>query len=159
MYGGKRISKSDLQVEAYGSSDELSAHLGLLTVKGLGKKDKELLLTIQKDLYQVMAYLANAPVDISPLKGKVKEFERIMDFETSRLPKLTRFLLPGGTEIGVLFHIARTSTRKAERAIVALFSKQKKFKNQDLVLQYFNRLSDLFFTLSRKYSKGKEVLT
>lgn len=159
LYGGKRISKSSIQVEAYGRCDELSAHLGLVRSKRLGKDDKELLLTIQRDLYEIMSYLANAPVDLSHLPMRVKKFEQIIDKIMSRLPKLTRFVLPGGTEIGGHLQVARTLVRKAERGVIEFLRNTKKTKNHDLVIQYLNRMSDLFFCLARKYTKGKEVIT
>lgn len=160
LYGGKRISKASLQVEAYGRCDELSAHLGLVRSKRLGKEDKELLLTIQRDLYEVMSYLANAPVDLSHLPMRVKKFEQVIDKTMSRLPKLTRFVLPGGTEIGGHLQIARTLVRRAERGVVKYFQKSniENIKSKK-VLQYLNRMSDLFFALARKYTKGKEIIT
>lgn len=162
LYGGKRVSKDDLQVEAYGCADELTSMAGLIATKISNKQDKNLLTIIQKDIYTIMSFLANAPADLIPLKGRVKTFEQQIDKMTSKLPKLNRFILPGGTEIGSLFHIARTLARKTERRTVALF-KNSKFDPEmigtKLILQYLNRLSDLFFTLARKYSKGKEVTT
>lgn len=171
LYGGKRVAKDDLQVEAYGYADELTSVIGLVVTKMTNEQDKSLLTTIQKDIYNIMAFLANAPVDISPLKGRVKSFERSIDKITSKLPKLNRFIIPGGTQIGSLLHIVRTLTRKTERRIVALFKSKgrltsKQFNNKmtsdvqttSTIIQYLNRLSDLFFTLARKYSKDKEVM-
>lgn len=159
LFGGKRISKSNVQVEAYGRCDELTAHLGLIRAKRIGKNDKKLLLTIQHDLYEVMAFLAGAPVNLEHLPGRVKEFEQIIDKEMSRLPKLKRFVLPGGTENGALFQIARTLVRRAERGLIDLLQKRKVTPGHEFTRQYLNRMSDLFFALGRKYTKGKEVVT
>lgn len=159
LYGGKRISKSSVQVEAYGRCDELSAYLGLIRSMKLGKEDKKLLLTIQRDLYEIMSYLANAPVDLSHLPSRVKKFEQIIDKIMLQLPTLTRFVLPGGTEIGGHLQIARTLVRRAERGLIDFLQKRKVTKNHELVRQYLNRMSDLFFALARKYTKGKEIVT
>jgi len=60
LYGGKRISKADCQVETYGSIDELTSFIGLLVSKVKKSNDKELLINIQKDLYQIMSFLSGA---------------------------------------------------------------------------------------------------
>lgn len=158
LFGGKRISKTDMRVEAYGSVDKLTSFIGLTVIKIKDKNDKKLLITIQKALYEIMAYLASAKVDIAYLSSQVKQFEQYIDKLTSRLPKLNRFILPGGTETGSWFHILRVAAREAERRVVAVFLKHPS-KKTELVVQYLNRMSDLFFMLARKYAKGKEVVT
>ncbi|OGK25432.1 ATP:cob(I)alamin adenosyltransferase [Candidatus Roizmanbacteria bacterium RIFCSPHIGHO2_02_FULL_39_9] len=158
LFGGKRVSKSDLQVEAYGSVDELSSFLGLLISK-LRTTNHEL-ITIQKDLYAIMANLSGAKVDLHYLERRVTEFEKEIDKIDKKLPKLTRFILPGGTEISSLFHICRTFCRRSERNVVKSFSNYKlQTINYKLVIKYLNRLSDFFFTLARLHAKDKEVLT
>ncbi len=157
LWGGKKVSKADIQVEAYGSADELSSHLGLVIAKLADKHDKQLLTSIQRDIYQIMAFLSNAKVDLSSLNQQVKSFEQYIDKLTSQLPELHRFILPQGGEIASLFHIGRTLCRKSERRVIAFLTK-KKVSKAEIILQYFNRLSDLLFMLARKYSKGKEVL-
>ncbi len=158
LFGGKRIAKDDIHVEAYGSADELSSVIGLVIVNLKGKSDKKLLISVQKDLYQIMAYLAGAKVDIAFLGRAVKQFEQYIDKTTSKLSKLKRFILPGGTKLGALLHVSRTACRKTERRVVFLFKKYK-IEHSGIILIYLNRLSDLFFTMARKYSKGKEVIT
>lgn len=161
LFGGKRISKSDLQVEAYGSADELSSHLGLIISKGVNKRDKQLLASVQSDLYKMMAFLSNSKVDLEALNDRVKSFEQSIDKTTSKLPKLHRFILPQGGEIASLFHISRTVCRRAERAVIREFLSKKTLvkDDQQLIVKYLNRLSDLLFTFARKYTKGKEVVT
>lgn len=160
LFGGKRVSKSDLQVEAYGSVDELSSQLGLTISKLKAKSEKLFLINIQKDLYKIMAFLSGAKVDLSYLDHRVADFEKEIDKIDKKLPKLTRFILPGGTEISSLFHICRTSCRRSERNVIR-FSEatSKPAHQQTLVIKYLNRLSDLFFTLARLHSKDKEILT
>lgn len=162
LWGGIRVLKSDPRVEAYASADELTSLIGFASANIRDKKDKNLLLSIQKDLYLVMSYMAGAKVSIVSLEGRVKLFEQTIDQVTSKLSKLNRFLLPGGTESGSRFHLCRVACRKSERRIVSYLKRAGKKHDEGIstyVLPYFNRLSDLFFTLARKYSKGKEVVT
>ncbi|NCO98448.1 ATP:cob(I)alamin adenosyltransferase, partial [bacterium] len=79
LFGGKRISKADCQVETYGSIDELTSFIGLTGTKIKNKKDKQLLIEIQKDLYQIMGFLSGAKVDLLVLEKKVTEFEKTID--------------------------------------------------------------------------------
>lgn len=157
-----RISKSDLRIEAYASADELTTMIGFANINIQNKKDKNLLLSIQKDLYVIMSFLAGAKVPITSLPDKVKSFEQYIDEVTSKLAKLNRFILPGGTEIGARLHLCRVACRKAERRVISYYNSPKiKQKRATFIyiLPYFNRLSDLFFTLARKYSRGKEIVT
>ncbi len=159
---GVRIPKTDPRVEAYASADELTTLIGFASASIKNKKDKNLLLSIQKDLYLIMSYMAGAKIPIVSLKGKVKLFERNIDEMTSKLSKLNRFILPGGTESGSRLHLCRVACRKAERRVILYLQRDKKGHTKEMttyVLPYINRLSDLFFTLARKYTKGKEVVT
>ncbi len=158
LYGGKRVSKSNLQVEAYGSVDELSSHLGFAVSK-LPKKEKIFLLEIQKDLYKIMAHLSGAKVELSYLDYKVKVFEKKIDELENKLPKLTRFILPGGNELSAWFHILRTVCRRAERKVIR-YCESLEIRNWKLeIIRYLNRLSDLFFTLARWKNMGKDFIT
>lgn len=167
LYAGKRTSKSDPRIEAYGSIDELSSLIGLTMAKLTQTKNRLLLGSIQKDLYQIMAYLSGAKLDLTPLKQKIKFFERNIDKIDLQLPKLTGFILPQGPEISGWFHVLRTVCRRAERQVVSLmklptfnFSPSLpagRLLTFHLIIQYLNRLSDLFFTLARKYNRQKEV--
>ncbi len=162
LWGGIRVPKSDPRVEAYSSADELTSFIGFATASIKDKKDKKILLTIQKDLYLIMSYMAGARVDIVYLLDRVKLFERTIDQITSRLSRLNRFLLPGGTESGARFHLSRVACRKSERRIISYLKRSEKDQRKGIytyILPYINRLSDLLFTFARKYSKGKEVVT
>ena len=160
LYGGKRVSKADLQVEAYGSVDELTSYLGLIHSKVKDLKSKVYLSGIQKDLYKIMAYLSGSKLDLGFLVSRVKNFEKRIDETEKELPKLTRFILPGGTELSSWFHILRTVCRRAERSVVKIFSSNESMKQSRnlAILKYLNRLSDLFFTLARFYNKGKDLI-
>ncbi len=158
LFGGKRISKADCQVETYGSIDELTSYIGLVVVKLKNKKDIDFLIGIQKDLYQVMSFLSGAKVDLLLLEKKVMVFEKTIDEIEKKLPKLNKFILPGGNEISALFQIVRVLCRKAERRNIDYFNKSEITSNQLLIIKYLNRLSDLFFDLARKYGKDSEVV-
>ena len=158
IYGGKRISKADCQIETYGSIDELTSYIGLVVAKLKNKDDKNLLIQIQKDLYQIMSFLSGAKIDLSELENKVLEFEKKIDLIEERLPKLNKFILPGGNEISALFQILRVICRKAERIMVDYYENNLTMKQLNNVLIYLNRLSDLFFDLARKYGKDNEVV-
>lgn len=157
LFGGKRISKADCQVETYGSIDELTSYIGLAVVKLKNKKDRNFLIEIQKDLYLVMSFLSGAKVDLVILDKKVTAFEKTIDEIESKLPKLNKFILPGGNEISALFHILRVSCRRAERIFVDYFNNNRTMKQSNDILMYLNRLSDLFFDMARKYGKNREV--
>lgn len=160
VYRGKRVSKSDLQIEAYGSVDELTSFIGLTIAKLMSRSDKRYLTQIQKDLYQIMAYLAGSPQELKDLEHEVKLFEQKIDNIQSKLPKLNRFILPQGSELSTLFHILRAITRRSERSVVRYFyvNQLTIINNPSSIIKYLNRLSDLFFVLARFYSKEKEVL-
>ena len=166
LYGGKRISKADCQVETYGSIDELTSFIGLLVSKVKKSNDKELLINIQKDLYQIMSFLSGAKIDLSVLPTKVINFEKQIDSVEKKLPKLNKFILPGGNEISSLFHVVRVLCRKAERRNIDFFNQPFDFaqdkstiNNQQLtIIKYLNRLSDLFFVMARKYGQRQEVV-
>ena len=92
------------------------------------------------------------------LKKRVKEFEDFIDEMTAQMPKLSNFILPGGGKAGVMLHLARAVCRRAERKIVELNNKEKIDNN---VIIYFNRLSDLLFTMARFANfkeKKKEII-
>ena len=97
-----------------------------------------------------MSVVAGANIPIAYLEGRAKDFELNIDRITLKLSNLNSFILPGGTKDASLFHILRVLTRRAERAVVSA-------KSDAIIIQYLKRLSDLFFTLARKYAKGKEI--
>lgn len=149
VFGGKRVSKASKQIEATGAIDELTTYIGYVETQITDIKIKNELVEIQKDLYHIMSVMAGATVPIVYLSQRTKDFELKIDSVTSGLPKLTSFILPGGTANASLFHILRVFARRAERRTVSL-------KSSVAIVTYLNRLSDLFFTLARHQAKGKE---
>lgn len=163
IFGGERIAKSHPRVNTYGTIDELTSQMGLVAAKITDTEDGSLLVGIQKDLYQMMAMLAGAEGDISTIDAEIEKFEKKIDELDKQLPKLTRFVLPGGTELGGWFHVLRTTCRRAEREAVAFFINETPHnlgeESERIMLKYLNRLSDLFFMMARKYAEGKEIVT
>lgn len=157
LFGGRRISKADIQVDAYGTVDELTSSIGVAIAKEKSKKVKIFLSDIQKDLYSIMAYLAGAKVDIEYLSQSVKQFEQYIDLVQSKLPKLNSFILPQGGEISAWYHVVRTTSRRCERVLVAYSKTLKQVSDDEKnILVYFNRLSDLFFIMARQKAE-KEI--
>lgn len=150
LFGGKRVPKSDPTINACGTIDELESFIGLVFSKIDDKEDKQLLTNIQANLYKIMGYLAGARLGDMVIEDDVKALEQHIDKIQERVPKLTRFILPQGTEVSSWFHVLRAICRRAERAIVVLDVQE------EVVLHYMNRLSDLFFMFARQYNDEVE---
>lgn len=149
LYGGIRVLKSDPRVDAYGTVDELTSFIGLVGSIIKNKNHRTLLVEIQKDLYHIMGTLAGAKTDLNYLEKKITAFEKTIDAMDKKLPRLRRFIIPGGEKVSSWFHILRAVTRRAER---------KTLKHDPIIVKYLNRLSDLFFTMARIYGKDKEII-
>jgi cob(I)alamin adenosyltransferase len=149
LFGGRRVSKSDLRVDAYGSVDEVNAFIGALRDQVEATSTREILKQIQDRLFSIGAHLASDPDQpMSPdlLPEDIQLLENEMDAMDAHLPPLRNFILPGGHPTVSACHICRTVTRRAERLVVALHHLEPV---DALVLQYLNRLSDYFFILCR----------
>ncbi len=162
VFGGRRVSKDDVQVHAYGALDELDACIALAGALVTDNNDASLLLDIQKDLYHIMNILAGGKLtkaQHTTIKDRITTFEKTIDTITKDLPELHSFILLQGDQCVGQLHVARAVTRRAERHLVTFLSENIDMVNtqRDLMLQYLNRLSDLLFTLARKYNKGKEI--
>ncbi len=157
LIGGKRVSKAALQVEAYGSVDELNAILGVARNCPLSPRADEIVALVQDDLFTIGANLA-VPKGVDPSEWnippvtaeEVKHLEQAIDELERGLSPLQNFILPGGALPAAMLHVARTAARRAERACVAL-SRNEKLDPQ--ILRYLNRLSDLCFVLARAANK------
>lgn len=155
LFGGKRISKADLRIDAYGTVDELNAWIAILRDQESNSGRKEILLAIQDRLFTMGSMLATEPgntkVKIPALAdGDVQLLESAIDEMETYLPPLRSFILPGG-HISVSFcHVARTVCRRAERIVIALHQTEPA---DLLIVKYLNRLSDYLFVLSRKMAQ------
>jgi cob(I)alamin adenosyltransferase len=159
---GARVSKAALRVEAYGSTDEANAAIGMAVVACEQAPDGssargliDLLRSTQHDLFDTGADLC-FPVKPDEAPGKMlrvtaqqtERLERAIDEHNEGLGTLTSFTLPGGTEAAARLHVARTAVRRAERVVVALMEAEPEATSAEVV-KYLNRLSDLLFVLSR----------
>lgn len=150
LIGGRRVQKDDATVEACGALDELNAAIGLVRTVSGGWPLDLLLGRVQGLIFEVGAELASEegrPQACTAALGSIDEdLERSIDIQEAMLPKLTRFILPGGSEIGARLHFARTVCRAAERRTVAL-AKEKPVRSE--ILTFLNRLSDWMFVAAR----------
>jgi cob(I)alamin adenosyltransferase len=159
LFGGKRVSKADLRVDVYGDIDELTSNLGLAVSKISKPDEKEYIINIQKELYEIMGLLAGAKTDLSFLEYAVSSFENKIDKLEAELPPLHRFILPGGSETSSLLHVARSICRRSERKAVLLYQRDKDDEKLVKILKYLNRLSDLLFMLARWHGRENEIIT
>jgi cob(I)alamin adenosyltransferase len=154
LFGGGRVPKDDLRVEAYGDVDELNAVLGMARCIEMMPRIDEVLVPIQRDLFAIGALLATPDRDrmASHLEkarideARITELEHAIDDGEAELEPLRAFIIPGGTPKAAALHVARTVCRRAERHVVRL---QRDVELPALAIIYLNRLSDLLFTLAR----------
>jgi cob(I)alamin adenosyltransferase len=152
LFGGARVSKAHVRVDAYGDVDELNCAIGAVrahvTDPGIGG----LLLAIQSELFAVGAELARDPskqVDLGIAlieEPEVQRLESAIDEREHDLAPLKTFVLPGGSTEAALLHLARATCRRAERKLV-LLSETESLRPE--LLRYVNRLSDLLFVMAR----------
>lgn len=154
LFGGGRVPKDHLRVEAYGAVDELNAVLGRALLSLEDETVRERLGTVQRDLFAVGAVLATPSSGedrprpkLPELPGeRVAEMEAWIDEAAGELEPLKNFVLPGGGPGGAELHVARTVCRRAERRVVALASAEDVDAD---VIRYLNRLSDVLFVFAR----------
>ncbi|MDR0824547.1 MAG: cob(I)yrinic acid a,c-diamide adenosyltransferase [Prevotella sp.] len=162
LVGGKRVEKSHIRLDAYGTTDELNSFVGFLMAEIDDEHDLEILSFIQHKLFTVGSYLATETEAIPPKAASiitdkdVSILEYEMDKMDSELPRLHQFVLPGGSESASRAHICRTVCRRAERCIHKV---SNEYPIDNLIIAFINRLSDYFFLLARKEcnKKGKEI--
>lgn len=161
LFGGRRLSKDNIRIEAYGTVDELNSSLGVASSFIKDKKITKIINEIQNDLFDIGAELSN-PSQIGDgvkkifylSKSKSENLEKIIDELDKNLPPLKNFILPKGTNAAGLLQLSRSITRRAERRVVTLARKEKVNPN---ILSYLNRLSDLLFVASRYFNKKAKV--
>ncbi len=166
LYGGTRVKKSNLRIDAYGTVDELNSYIGLVKDQLEDKEVNKELLRIQNKLFALGAMLAT-PLDKEKLKDgsdrlKIEKIEQTeieyledkMDEMNKSLAPMTHFILPGGHTTVSFCHIARCICRRAERIAVELSDIEE---INAYILIYLNRLSDYLFVLARKLTKDYKV--
>lgn len=162
LFGGKRVPKNDLRIEAYGTVDELNVHVGLVRDALTDEATREALKSIQDRLFTIGAILATDPDKEMPTpdlhEADIQMLESAMDAMDEVLPALKNFILPGGHLTVSYCHLARVVCRRAERLTVAL---HEVAPVEPLAMRYLNRLSDYFFVLGRYVGQqlGAEEVT
>jgi cob(I)alamin adenosyltransferase len=152
LFGGGRVSKDDERVDAYGEVDELNAVLGLARGFSPPGELDGLLQRLQDQLFTVGSVLATpmgtkAAAHIPQIHPEwVEAMEKAIDGFETELPKMTHFILPGGSQASAALHLARTVCRRAERRVVPLL---REGKVPPEVGVFLNRLSDLLFVMAR----------
>ncbi len=149
LFTGKKVSKTAIRIETIGTIDELNSVIGVVISQILNPKSQitRELIEIQKDLFEIVASLASPSAKRKfNISDRVRHFEKIIDEMTAKMPKLSNFILPGGSKAASSLFIARTVARRLERLIVKLGGKRK---TKPILLIYVNRLSDYLFTLAR----------
>ncbi len=151
LIGGKRVSKSELRIDTYGTVDELNSWIGVLRDQEVNQKRKDILIEIQDRLFTIGSILATEPentkVRIPSLsESDITFLEKEMDDMDTLLQPMRFFVLPGGHLSISWGHVARTVCRRGERLVIALDHLEKV---DPLVIKYLNRLSDYLFVLCR----------
>lgn len=148
---GRRVAKHDGRVAAYGTVDETNAAIGLARLHTSGEADA-MLARIQNDLFDLGADLCT-PEDgrkaagaLRIVQAQIDRLESEIDRMNAKLRPLDSFVLPGGTPAGAHLHLARTISRRAEREITELATREPV---NPLAVAYINRLSDHLFVLAR----------
>ena len=163
LVGGVRIKKSHIRLEAYGTVDELSAHLGMLVSMMKQDDERDFIIRIQNNLFNVCTHLATDQSQ-TPLypsahlaDGEIASIEQRIDSLMKQLPERQGFVLPGGVPAACQAHICRTVCRRAERRIAALAEEAQIAPEMQ---QYVNRLSDYLFVLAKiiNFNEGKSEI-
>jgi cob(I)alamin adenosyltransferase len=163
LIGGTRVMKNDIRLDAYGTVDELNSWVGVLRSYIEEDDLKELIVTVQNQLFVIGSYLATDPAasdfrsDIKLKEVRITELENMMDKLEEELPPLKDFILPGGHPATGFCHVARTVCRRAERKVIELSAEHE---INDWIIRYINRLSDFLFVLSRhlaNYFNAEEI--
>ena len=162
LVGGVRIKKSHIRLEAYGTVDELSAHLGMLASM-IENDEHDFIIRIQNNLFNVCTHLATDQSQ-TPLypsahlaEGEIASLEERIDNLMKQLPERQGFVLPGGVPAACQAHVCRTVCRRAERRIAALAEEAQIAPEMQ---QYINRLSDYLFVLAKiiNFNQGKSEI-
>jgi cob(I)alamin adenosyltransferase len=147
---GTRTRKDALRVQAMGEVDELNSGLGVLLAEPLPDAVRELLVTVQHELFNLGGELSIPGYQLLKADAVLRLDEALAHFNAA-LPRLAEFILPAGTRSAALAHVSRTVARRAERALVALAAAEPV---NEAPRQYLNRLSDLLFVLARVLNRA-----
>ena len=145
---GTKLAKEHVLVEAMGTIDETNSFLGIIYAQHIDDDLKEIIDKVQRNLCRINSVLGNAPVSFE--QDQVKSIEKMIQKIEADLPPLTNFILSGSGFISAQIQFTRSLVRTAERRVALL-----KFEN-DYILPFLNRLSDLLFQMARIVDKREE---
>lgn len=152
LVGGVRIAKTDVQVEAYGTVDELNSNISVAQKSASVESTKQLLDSIQYQLFYIGAELASPDLAVTSDnqqqvgEKEINALEQAIDNAMSKVPELHSFVLPGSSLSGSQMHLARSVCRRAERRVLAV-NEIKPVRPE--LMKYLNRLSDALYALAR----------
>ncbi len=159
VLGRERVPKYALRPEAYGTVDEASAFLGMARAHSQLETVRAALLTVQRDLYVMMADLATLPETATRApwlkEDRLEWLEAQTELFGSQVEMPKAFIVPGDSYASACLEVARTVVRRAER-LVARLSHEGEMRN-DTPLKYLNRLSSLLFVMGRVEDKAAGV--
>lgn len=154
LFGGARVPKHDARVAAYGTVDELNSLIGVVAAEEGDAEIRARMQAHQVELFNLGAILASGD-QLSPTTPKLDEaliatMEQQIDAADTELAPLRNFILPGGTRLAAVLHLARTVCRRAERETSAVRVSFPKLSQRLMPgIKYLNRLSDWLFTMAR----------
>ena len=165
IIGGHKVNKSSKRINAFGEIDELNVIVGMCVFDVCSvesehaKKVSSYLQRVQHELFNLGNMVATLPEDFNEKmpsinKSDIDYMENKIDFFNASLPSLNSFILPGGSELSLRLHYARVVCRSCERTIVQLSEEDHV---ETVIVAYLNRLSDLFFVLSRWVNNKKKI--
>ena len=173
LYREKKVAKNDYHIKLIGLLDELNSHIGFalsLIWEDNGRQVPQesahwhVLRDEQKNLFELGAFLAGAPLEEQWIQSQILELEEDIDSADSRNMPLTNFILPGGTPAASALHLARTVCRRTEREFVdttiSIFGTSREFWPKEYlgIIQYLNRLSDYLFVVARNENGLEEII-
>jgi cob(I)alamin adenosyltransferase len=151
LANGDRVDKSSIRVEVMGNIDELNSLLGVIEANEIPSDISGYLLNIQHRLFDIGGEVAT-PGNAVIAPSCVERLEELIESYNEDLPALKEFVLPGGSLVASICHMARSVCRRCERSLVELGHTE--YLNPE-TLRYINRLSDLLFVLARALNQGK----
>ena len=159
LFGGKRVPKDALRIEAYGTVDELNSALGVARAAKPASEIDEILDRLQHDLFVLGADLATPAEKQNGSVERIQQehitsIERTLDTLEELLQPLSSFILPGGSPQAAQLHLARTICRRAERLVVRLVREERV---EPVCVVFLNRVSDLLFVLARRSNQLEGV--
>lgn len=151
LYDNTRIDKDSIRVESYGTIDELNSSLGLARNFIEDDAVTDIILKLQRELFDVAGELATKDKNKFPEKineTHVSELENTIDNYLSKMnqKQQSKFIIPGSNKESAALHVSRTICRRAERRIITLSRGEE---ISPILIKYVNRLSDVIYTLAR----------